>query len=162
MKIRNTRIDEIDKVMDIYRIAKEFMSQSGNAGQWEDDYPSRELILQDIRSRYSYVCTDDEEELLGTFCFMPGPEPTYRIIDNGHWLNEESYCVIHRLAATGKVKGVADRCFGWCFHQCGNVRVDTHRDNKVMQHILSKHGYVYCGIIYVRDRSERLAFQKVQ
>ncbi|MCC8188897.1 MAG: GNAT family N-acetyltransferase [Bacteroides sp.] len=161
MKIRKTRIDELDVVMDIYGKAAEFMRRTGNASQWVNGYPSRELIRKDIEKEVSYVCTGEKGEILGTFCFMPSPEPNYHTIYEGSWLNEEPYGVIHRLAGSGKGKGVADCCFDWCFAQYGNVRVDTHRDNKVMQHILRKHGYTYCGIIHVRNGTERLAFQKV-
>ncbi len=161
MTIRKTRIDELDIVMDIYGKAAECMRRTGNAGQWVNGYPSRELILEDIKKGYSYVCTGEGDEILGTFSFMPSPEPTYHTIYKGSWLNEEPYGVIHRLAGSGKGKGVAACCLDWCFGQCGNVRVDTHRDNQVMQHILRKHGYICCGIIHVRNGSERLAFQKV-
>jgi RimJ/RimL family protein N-acetyltransferase len=45
--------------------------------------------------------------------------------------------------------------------QCGNMRIDTHSNNLPMRRVLEKNGYQYCGIIYVRDGSERLAFQKL-
>jgi len=38
--------------------------------------------------------------------------------------------------------------------------VDTHRDNRVMQQIITSQGFTYCGIIYVSDGSPRLAYQK--
>ena len=42
-----------------------------------------------------------------------------------------------------------------------NLRADTHRDNRIMQHILQKHGFRYCGIIYLLNGDERLAYQKI-
>lgn len=50
----------------------------------------------------------------------------------------------------------------YCFALCSNIRIDTHRDNKIMQHNLSKHGFTYCGIIYLANGDERLAYQKIQ
>ena len=38
--------------------------------------------------------------------------------------------------------------------------IDTHRDNKIMQHNILKHGFTYCGIIYLLSGDERLAYQK--
>ena len=67
--------------------------------------------------------------------------------------------VIHRLATNGKQKGVSEACLDWCFERWPNVRVDTHRDNKVMQHILTKYGFQRCGIIYVKNGTERIAYQ---
>ena len=54
---------------------------------------------------------------------------------------------------------VSEACLDWCFERWPNVRVDTHRDNKVMQHILTKYGFQRCGIIYVKNGTERIAYQ---
>ncbi len=49
----------------------------------------------------------------------------------------------------------------WAFEQCGHLRMDTHGDNTVMQALLRKLGFVYCGTIYVEeDDYPRLAFEK--
>ena len=53
-----------------------------------------------------------------------------------------------------------DLCLEWCSSHCPNLRVDTHRDNKVLQNILLKNGFTYCGIIYVKNGTERLAYQR--
>lgn len=45
--------------------------------------------------------------------------------------------------------------------QSDNIRVDTHKDNLVMQHILEKRGFRRCGIIYVKDGTERIAYQRL-
>lgn len=42
-----------------------------------------------------------------------------------------------------------------------SIRVDTHRDNISMQKMLLKNGFKYCGIIYLKDGSERLAYDKL-
>jgi RimJ/RimL family protein N-acetyltransferase len=49
----------------------------------------------------------------------------------------------------------------FCFSKTDNIRIDTHDDNKTMQHILLKNGFTYCGIIYLKNGDERLAYQKV-
>ena len=48
----------------------------------------------------------------------------------------------------------------FCFTHDTNIRIDTHRDNKIMQHNLLKHGFTYCGIIYLLSGDERLVYQK--
>lgn len=42
-----------------------------------------------------------------------------------------------------------------------SIRIDTHQDNKSMQRLILKNNFEYCGIIYVEDGSERLAYEKV-
>lgn len=158
--IRKAKLEEIGKLMDIFASAKVFMRQSGNANQWVAGYPSEELIAQNIQDGNSYVCIDDTGELVATFFFRIGVDETYLIIYDGQWLNDKPYGVVHRLASSGKIKNISTFCLQWCFEQCGNIRVDTHKDNRVMQNSLIRNGYVYCGIIHLKNGAERLAYQK--
>ena len=160
MKIRATELKDLPRVMEIYDYARAFMRTNGNVTQWIGGYPSEALIRQEIEDGHSFVCMDGQGEILGTFCFILGEDPTYQHIYEGNWLNDEPYGVILRLATNGKRKGVSDACLNWCFEQWGNIRVDTHQDNKVMQHILTKYGFQRCGIIYVKNGTERIAYQK--
>jgi hypothetical protein len=49
----------------------------------------------------------------------------------------------------------------FCFSHDTNIRIDTHHDNKIMQHNILKHGFTYCGIIYLLSGDARLAYQKM-
>ena len=99
---------------------------------------------------------------MGTFAFIVGRDPTYARIYDGQWLDDtQPYGTIHRLAGREDARGVAAACFDWCGTQLPNLRADTHRDNRIMQHILQKHGFRYCGIIYLLNGDERLAYQKI-
>ena len=76
-------------------------------------------------------------------------------------MNSCPYAVVHRVPTAPDTKGIATFCLNWALEQCGNIRIDTHRDNIVMQHLLDKNGFKYCGIVYVEDGTERIAYQKV-
>lgn len=160
-QIRSTTYEDLSHVMQIYETARLFMQRTGNAGQWTDGYPQESLIISDIDNGNSFVCLDENNEIIGTFFYLIGEEPTYSKIYEGAWLNNDSYGVIHRIASSGKRKGVGEACIRWCLQKCRNLRIDTHRDNQVMQNILQKLGFIYCGIIYLTDGAERLAYQKV-
>ncbi|MDL2322439.1 GNAT family N-acetyltransferase [Bacteroidales bacterium OttesenSCG-928-A17] len=160
-QIKKADREEIDKIMPLYSRARQFMQETGNQNQWINGYPSREDILSDINARCLYVCISSKNEIAGAFFFKIGEEPTYHSIYDGKWLNDKPYGVIHRLASSGKYKGIGNICFLWCLKQCQNLRVDTHQDNHIMQHIFRKNGLVYCGIIYLRNGSKRLAFQSI-
>ena len=60
-----------------------------------------------------------------------------------------------------EVHGVFDDIMAYCFTCEANIRIDTHRDNTIMQHNILKHGFNYCGIIYLASGDERLAYQKI-
>ena len=89
-------------------------------------------------------------------------EPTYRHIEDGTWLDDSPYGVVHRLASDGSVKGVGAFCIDWAFRQCGHLRIDTHGDNIVMQNLLAKLGFARRGTIYVEeDEFPRIAYEKI-
>lgn len=161
MKIKNAKVEYLPRIMDIINHARLIMRQNGNTTQWTNGYPSEETILSDIAKKQAFVCVENEL-IVGYFCFIMGahPEPTYSVIDGGAWLNDEPYGVLHRIASSGMVKGVAKNVFDFAFCQIRNVRVDTNHDNMPMQNFLQKNGFTYCGIIYVHDGSPRDAFQK--
>lgn len=160
MDIRKTNLQDIDQVMAIIDSARGLMRASGNTVQWTNGYPSREYIQSTIDIGENYVCLV-ADTIVATFCFSLEPDPNYAHIEDGHWLNDQPYAVVHRLASNGQVKGIAMRCFEWCFEQCPNIRVDTHETNIPMQKVLTKLGYTRCGIIYVGDGTARVAFQKI-
>lgn len=165
MQIRKTTKADLDRLMEIFAYARDFMAKTGNPDQWgPTNWPPEDLIRNDIKDGNSYVCLDDGENVIGTFFFIQGKdiEPTYRIITDGEWIDDSAYGVVHRLASAGSEKGVGQFCLEWAFEQCGHLRVDTHEDNKVMQNLLAKLDFVRCGTIYVlKDNSPRIAYEKV-
>lgn len=157
MTIRKSTEKDIRQIMDIFAVARQYMEKSGNKTQWGNEYPSVDLVRSDIASSNSYVIVDNEE-VVGTFTFIIGEEPTYRIIENGNWHRNEIYGTIHRVASNGKKHGIAKMCFDFCSKQIDYLRVDTHKDNLTMQNAIAKFGFRECGIIHVKDGSERIAY----
>jgi hypothetical protein len=160
MIITKAQLKDIDILISMYDHAHNFMAANGNPNQWINGYPSRELILKDINNGNCYVCKNEVGNIIGAFTFIIGDDPTYEKIYSGQWLNEKPYGVIHRLVSNGSTRGVTKDCIEWCLKQIRNIRIDTHSDNKVMQNILNKMEFTYCGIIHTHNGTERLAFQK--
>ncbi len=164
MEIRKTKFEEIDQLMEIYAYARKFMSEHGNPRQWSAyNWPPINLIERDIEEGNSYVCIHDGK-IVGTFYYIYGNriEPTYDVIEDGQWIGDDSYGVVHRIAGDGSVKGIGSFCLNWAYEQCGHLRIDTHEDNKVMQNLLTKLGFDYCGNIHVtQDPDIRFAYEKV-
>lgn len=164
MEIRKSTEKDFAAIMEIYAYARNFMAEHGNPNQWgPTNWPPEELIHSDIAAENSYVCISDGK-IVGTFYFIYGKDidPTYAVIEDGAWLDDGPYGVIHRLAGNGSVKGIGETCLEWAVEQCGHIRVDTHGDNTVVQNLLKKLGFTHCGTIYVEeDDYPRLAFEKV-
>ncbi|MDR0961224.1 MAG: GNAT family N-acetyltransferase [Mediterranea sp.] len=159
--IRKTTLADLPAVMEAYDYGRALMRAQGNTTQWVNGYPTETFIRSEIADGHSFVCTDAQGTLLGTFCFIVGEDPTYLRIDDGAWLNDGSYGVVHRLATNGRQRGIGEACLEWCSTRCDNLRIDTHHSNAAMQHLLLKCGFTRCGIIYVADGTPRVAYQKV-
>lgn len=164
MQIRKATLNDLDKMLKIYTDARSFMAKHGNPRQWGAiNWPPKEMLVDDIKKGDSYVCTDDEGCVIGTFYYIFGEdiEPTYRKITEGEWKDSSPYGVVHRIAADGKHSGVGTFCLNWAYTQCRHLRIDTHGDNYIMQNLLTKLGFTHCGTIYVEaDNDPRLAYEK--
>ncbi len=155
--IRQSTREDIPRLQEIYAIARDFMAGTGNPHQWDADYPGEELLLEDIGSGDSYVCLL-EGRIVAAFVLRGGNDPTYEVID-GAWLNDRPYATIHRIASSGEVKGIMHLVMQFARQHYQNIRIDTHRDNIIMQNAILKEGFKYCGIIRCWNGSERLAYQ---
>ncbi len=184
--IRQATSADLTHIMPVIDAARYFMAHTGNHNQWTNGYPSRYNILADIDKGGGYVaetpCQDPTRDdggkthterektthnntsaIVGYFAFLPSPEPTYDTIYNGRWLDDTlPYHVIHRIASLPCCHGIFNAIIQFCATHEPNLRIDTHRDNIIMQHCILSHGFTYCGIIHLASGSERLAYQRLQ
>ena len=159
MIIRPTTYADINAIMDIFAFARTQMAADGNPTQWGDGYPSREQLESDVQRGVSYV-VEHNGQPCATFVFIIGEDPTYAYIEDGQWLDDIlSYGTIHRIASNGKQRGIFHVVLNWCLAQCNNIRIDTHKDNKRMIHLIEQAHFQRCGIIYTRNNSPRIAYQ---
>ena len=163
MEIQKATIQDLPQIMQLYAQARQFMVDTGNPRQWAArNWPPQWLLEQDIQQEKLYVCKD-KEMLTAVFYYDFGDDidPTYRRIEKGSWLSDAPYGVVHRIAAR-KGSGAGKYCINWAWERSGHLRIDTHGDNQVMQHVLQQLGFRRCGIIYVaEDNDPRIAFEKI-
>ena len=153
-------MNDLAEALRIYAAAREYMSAHGNPTQWGSTYPPVETVASDIENGNLYFCEVDGKAH-GVFAFIEGADKTYAVIENGAWPDDEPYNVMHRMASDGAVRGIGKAALDFCKANSGNVRADTHKDNIPMQKALVKRGFKYCGIIYLENGDERLAYQKI-
>ncbi|MDO4266372.1 MAG: GNAT family protein [Eubacteriales bacterium] len=162
MYIRKAVLADIPAIEKIYADARTFMRAHGNETQWTDGYPSM-MTGEDLARGQLYVC---EKEAgagpLAVFVYYIGEDPNYAKIEDGAWLSDAPYGVVHRIAVSERAHGTgaASFCLDWAFSKAGNLRIDTHEDNIPMQRLLEKCGFRRTGMIHVEDGTERVAFQK--
>ncbi len=166
--IRKSTNKDLDKIMQLIEYAQQFFYDA-NINQWQNGYPNTEVILQDIAAGESYVVCDKYDTIVATAMISFAGEATYAEID-GKWIsnNDAKYAVVHRIAVHPSNKGQGIAAFilhkvmeMLTQHNATSLRIDTHRENAAMQSVINRMQFEYCGIIYVDDRQERLAYEKL-
>ena len=157
--VRKAEMTDLSRIEEIYAYARGFMRAHGNPNQWGIHHPPRDQLVRDIDEGTLYVI-EKENIARGVFFFSVGEDPTYTVIEGGSWRSEEPYGTIHRIAGDGS-GGILKTAVAFAGTIISHIRIDTHKDNRVMQNALLKLGFVYRGIIHIADGSPRLAYDKL-
>ena len=183
-RIRSALPSDLPAVRPVFEAAKAIMRADGNLEQWSaPGFPGEDLLLRDIDRGGGFVILSDEispraslgrddrivissgaksgveQSPVAYFALLPSPEPTYDHIE-GAWLTDEPYGVLHRIASYPDVHGVFSAIIDFAAARFPHLRIDTHRDNRIMQHVIDAAGFTYCGVIWLTDGTERLAYER--
>lgn len=163
--IRPAVLTDLPDVWTIIRQVKESFKRTG-IDQWQKGHPNEYTLEQDITSGRGRVL-EENGRVLAYFALCFDGEPNYAHIENGAWLTDGPFSVLHRLAVREDLRrtGAAGRVFDYWEAQTrlrglASMRADTHADNLPMQSLLRKREFIPCGIIYVCDGGARVAFEK--
>lgn len=162
MDLRKATIEDVSEVMRVFAQARRAQRLAGFR-QWEDGYPSVDVLMSDINSAIGFIL-DDSGKTAG-YVAITSDDKEY----NRHpelWDLDKTYAVFHRIALSDDYRGrkLSGKLFDLAEFQAIQtgadfVRIDTGLENKPMQHILSKRGYVNlgsCDFIW----GKRLAYEK--
>ena len=162
LQLRRATERDLPAIMAVLEAGRGIMLASGNPNQWAKGYPTEEMVRRDLSGGYGMVM-EQEGRTVAYFACIPSPDPTYAVIEGGAWLdNEKPYYVVHRIASYPQVHGVFRAMMEYLDSITDNIRIDTHRDNLIMQHNLEKYGFRCCGIIHIASGAERLAYQRIK
>ncbi len=166
LEVRKTNNEDLKDVMEIINDAKRYFRENG-IDQWQTGYPDAETIRMDINAGQGYVLVEDGQ-IIATSAIIDGIDPNYAEITNGAWLNEGSYIVIHRTAVRTGHKGIgmANLLYEKAVELAKekgirSLRADTHANNQPMRRLMKKLGFKTCGLVYMKDGTPRIAYQKM-
>jgi len=152
IEIRLAKKQEAEECYSILDSARAYHKSLGFT-QWGPNYPTLEIVKQDIVDGIGYAITNDG--ILCGYCAITfDGDPEY----DKHpeiWLSNGPYMVIHRTAFSNAVRGKGlFHQFFTCAkqialeHNLHSIKVDTQDENKVMQHLFDKEGLKYCGPVF--------------
>ena len=95
LTFRKAAPDDLPSMLTLVRQAQAFMASQG-IDQWQDGYPSKDILAEDIRLGRIYVY-DDDGAIASISVLTDEPEPIYDQIGD-KWLSTAPYLTIHRMA----------------------------------------------------------------
>lgn len=162
MNLRKATIEDVSDVMRVFAQARRAQRLAGFR-QWEDGYPSTDVLMSDINNAIGFIL-DDSGKTVG-YVAIASDDREY----NRHpelWNIDKTYAVFHRIALSDDYRGrkLSGELFDLAESQAIQtgadfVRIDTGLENRPMQHILSKRGYINlgcCDFVW----GKRLAYEK--
>lgn len=162
--LKKAVMEQLDIGANMIEQGRAYLKSQG-IDQWQGGYPNRDSVWQDIEAEKGYFLTNGQD-YMAYLCMDFDGEPAYNEI-KGEWLTvNELYVVIHRLAFDAKFRGqgLAARVFALAEQFAAekgvkSIKVDTDGDNKIMQHLMQKAGFTYCGKIWFQG-GDKLAYEK--
>ena len=170
LSYRQAAAGDITEIMEIAGEAKKLLKRR-KIDQWQGEYPTEEIFLNDIENGECYVVLHGEE-ICAFFVLADRHEDCYDYLTDGKWAGTDNYCVVHRAAVRDGYRGTGAsaymfKCAEKRAYELGkqNIRVDTHRKNKAMQKLLKDCGYSFRGNVKVTSEPghdpARQGFEKI-
>lgn len=161
---RKATSNDVDSIMEIVADAQRSLGDRG-IDQWQDGYPQRDRIKDDIRDGIGWIC-ELQGDIAGYAAIVINGEPEYENLE-GEWLSTGNYVVVHRICVRKKFvrHGVASALLRHAAKEAilqdvHSFKIDTHEKNQYMLNLLEKFGFTYCGIVSY-EHGKRVAFEKL-
>lgn len=157
MKIVKAKIIDLENLHSITKNCAQFMIESGIL-QWNENYPSKEILQKDIELKQIWKLINDNE-ILGIIVLTEIEDKEYK---NVKWLTKNcNNLYIHRLAIhpSFQGKGYAQKLMDFTENfalknNYTSIRLDTFSQNKRNQWFYEKRNYVKLEPIYFPNQSE--------
>lgn len=163
MNFREAKKEDIESILEVISHAKEYMKRN-NSTQWNENYPNKETIINDIENNIGYVLIV-KNLIRGYIVVDFSDDEVYKNI-KGKWKIFGNYASIHRCAIHKELRGQGYGSELFKFAEklalsknIRSVRVDTAPENETMKHLFNKNGYEYCGTVFIDGK--KIAYEKL-
>ena len=141
-------ISQLEEIFSLFQNAIITMDKA-NIPQWDEVYPAKEHIMQDIQNNQMYIGKIDQKIAV---CFVLSEEcdEEYK---NGKWQYPDArFTVIHRLCVNPEFQnqGIAAKTLEYIENLCKtqgyeSIRLDCFTKNPYSQKLYNKAGYSVVG-----------------
>lgn len=146
--MRRAVVDDVPTIMEILDAARQFQREHGSL-QWPDDYPSPEIIKEDIMQDAGRVFTLGTS-MIGYISLSPREE--YYDTMESVWEDRTSYLVLHRFALSPMYRGqgLSPNALAMVKKEAeernvGELRLDTGLENSSMHRLMGKEEWECLG-----------------
>ena len=163
---RKAILEDIDDIMVAVEDSRSLLKEQEN-GQWQDGYPNKDDLINDINNGRLFAITDDNNKVIGV-CALTYREEEYHHLYEGKWLTDLPYMVMHRVALKKECrgKGYGKKLFELFIEQAKkegfhSLRIDTHEGNSTMRHLIELYGFAFCGRVILTPNKDRMVFERI-
>ena len=155
--IRKAEVNDIPQIKKITEACAKHMIAAG-IYQWNENYPSLEVLTKDVTAKTVYVYLD-QKEIIATVMFSMEMDDFYTEVN---WLTPNTkQLYVHRLAVhpASQGHGIARRLmdFGEAIakeNHCLSVRLDTFSQNPRNNRFYQARQYQQVGQVFFAQKSE--------
>ncbi len=148
MEYRLGKTNDIQNICNLVKKAIDTMEKQG-IKQWDEWYPTKDDLLNDIQKNTLYVAIEDEQ-IVAIYVISRECDEEY---DKCKWENgDETSCIIHRLCVSPEYQnmGIGKQVLEHVEHQLltlgyESVRLDVFTENLYAIKLYEKAGYVKRG-----------------
>lgn len=162
-------LSDMNIIQSLIKDAQAYLKQNG-VDQWQDGFPSVEVLEEDIKLRTSFLFCKNKIPV-AFFVVSFDREEEYHHSLEGSLKLEGEYATIHRTAVSAQERsgGISHFLFDFAMYYAyingfEIMRIDTHKDNRIMQHIISREGFDYVELITLdpsRETMKRLVYERL-
>ena len=153
LQFRKAEIDDLDALVALYAAAAQDMLRQG-IDQWDEYYPDREILAEDVESGDMTLGLLDGE-LACAYVVNREHDPEYEM---GAWEHTQGdFCVLHRLCVNAEMQGqgLARQAMAHMEKKAleqgfDSVRLDVFSRNLHAQRLYEKLGYRRTGEVRFR------------
>ncbi|MBL4861928.1 MAG: GNAT family N-acetyltransferase [Crocinitomicaceae bacterium] len=149
---------EIDEIITLTKACGKHLRENG-IDQWDENYPDRKSIQNDLETQTLFVYRENKE-ILGIVVLNESQDEEYTEIN---WLTDDDSrnLVVHRLAVrpNHQGKGIARKLMNFAENlakerQYDSIRLDTFSQNPRNQKFYTNRGYNDLGPVFLKYKKD--------